>query len=348
MYRRLSLRISGLVAGVALAATVGHAANAEEWKFAIEEIQGSVQDAYAQEFKRLIEEKTGGEVTVTIYPYGALGTSAELTELVTQGAIQFANASPGHLGTLVPEIQVFSVPYLLSDNNEVNKKILTESPVIYETLQEDFHDKGLHLLTMYPEGEMVWTANKEVRSPEDFANFKMRTMVSPMLVAAYEAYGASPTPMPYGEVYGGLQLKQIDGQVNPIFAIEEMKFYEVQDYLIFSGEQQFTTTVVTNSDWYAVDLSDEHRQVLDQTIDELADFIFKVQDQYNQERLETIKAEKPDIQIVELTDEERQAFRERSMEAREAFVEMTGEEGQQILDALVADIEAAEQELGTN
>jgi len=96
------------------------------------------------------------------------------------------------------------------------------------------------------------------------------------------------------------------------------------------------------------ELSDEHRQVLDETIDELADFIFKVQDQYNQERLETIKAEKPDIQIIELTDEERRAFRERSMEARGAFVEMTGEEGQQILDALVADIEAAEQEVGTN
>jgi tripartite ATP-independent transporter DctP family solute receptor len=348
MYRRLPLKISGLVAGVALATAVGHAANAEEWKFAIEEIQGSVQDAYAQEFKKRIEEKTGGEVTVTIYPYGALGTSAELTELVTQGAIQFANASPGHLGTLVPEIQVFSVPYLLSENNEVNEQVLTESPVIYETLQEDFHDKGLHLLTMYPEGEMVWTANKEIRSPEDFDNFKMRTMVSPMLVAAYEAYGASPTPLPYGEVYGGLQLKQIDGQVNPIFAIEEMKFYEVQDYLIFSGEQQFTTTVVTNSDWYAADLSDEHKQILDETIAELADYIFEVQEQYNQERLETIKSEKPEIQVIELTEEERDAFRERSMQAREAFVEMTGDEGQQILDALVADIEAAEQEVGTN
>jgi TRAP-type C4-dicarboxylate transport system substrate-binding protein len=242
MYRRLPLKISGLVAGAVLATVTGHTANAEDWKFAIEEIQGSVQDRYAQEFKKRIEEKTNGEVTVTIYPYGALGTSAELTELVTQGAIQFADASPGHLGTLVPEIQVFSIPSLLSDNNEVNKKVLTESPVIYETLQEDFHDKGLHLLTMYPEGEMVWTTNKEIRSPEDF----------------------------------------------------------------------------------------------------------EVQEEYNQERLEKIKQEKPDMQMIELTDEEREAFRERSMQAREAFVEMTGEDGQQILDALVADIEAAEQEVGTN
>ncbi|HEX6141575.1 MAG TPA: TRAP transporter substrate-binding protein DctP [Geminicoccaceae bacterium] len=334
--------IRALLAGAALTLSFSAGAAAEEWKFAIEEIEGSVQDAYAQKFKELIEEKTGGEVTVTIYPYGALGTSAELTELVTQGAIQFANASPGHLGTLVPEIQVFSVPYLLSEDNTANKEVLTESEVIYGQLQEDFHEKGLHLLTMYPEGEMVWTANKEVRSPEDFDNFKMRTMVSPMLVAAYESYGASPTPMPYGEVYGGLQLGSIDGQVNPIFAIEEMKFYEVQDYMIFSGEQQFVTTVVTNSDWYQADLSDENKKVLDETISELADYIFEVQDQYNQERLEKIKEAKPDMQVIELTDEERAVFQERAQEVRQKYVEMVGGEAEQVLNDLEAEIKAAE------
>jgi tripartite ATP-independent transporter DctP family solute receptor len=348
MHKSMPLTISGLLAGAVMATVMSQAAMAEEWKFAIEEIEGSVQDAYAKEFKRLIEEKTGGDVTVTIYPYGALGTSADLTELVTQGAIQFANASPGHLGTMVPEIQVFSVPYLLSKNNAVNKKVLTESPVIYEELQANFNEKGLQLLTMYPEGEMVWTTNKEIRSPDDFANFKMRTMVSPMLVAAYEAFGASPTPMPYGEVYGGLQLKSIDGQVNPIFAIEEMKFYEVQDYMIWAGQQQFTTTVVTNSDWYQADLSDENRQILDETIAELADYIFEVQEQFNQERLEKIKAAKPDLKMVELTDEERQAFQDRAQEVRKTYVDMVGDEGQDVLDKLQAEIDAAEKEMGTN
>jgi TRAP-type C4-dicarboxylate transport system substrate-binding protein len=243
---------------------------------------------------------------------------------------------------------VFSVPYLLSKNNAVNKKVLTESTVLYEELQDDFNDKGLQLLTMFPEGEMVWTTNKEVRTPEDFANFKMRTMVSPMLVAAYEAFGASPTPMPYGEVYGGLQLKSIDGQVNPIFAIEEMKFYEVTDYMIWAGQQQFTTTVVTNSDWYQADLSDEHRQALDETIAELADYIFEVQDQFNQERLEKIKAAKPDLKMIELTDEERQVFQDRAQQVRDTYVEMVGEEGQAVLTALQSEIDAAEKELGAN
>lgn len=343
MLKHSSTRWLGLVLAAGLLAGT---AQATEWKFAIEEIQGSVQDRYAQEFKRLIEEKSDGAITVAVYPYGSLGTSAELTELVQIGAVQLANASPGHLGSLVPEVQVFSIPYLLSENNEVNKQVLTESEVIYGTIADALEQRELRLLTMYPEGDMVWTANKEIRSPEDFANFRMRTMVSPMLVEAYQAFGASPTPMPYGEVYGGLQLGTIDGQVNPIFAIEEMKFYEVQDYMIWAGQQQFTTTVVAGNDWYHFMLSDEERALLDETIAELADFIFEVQEDYNQERLEKIKADKPDINLVELTEEERAVFRERSMAARDKFIDMVGESGRAVLEGLLAEFEAAEAALG--
>jgi tripartite ATP-independent transporter DctP family solute receptor len=340
---RKQLRLAKFAVALMLLGVIGFAssAGAEEWKFAIEEITGSVQDAYAQKFKELIEKKSAGDVTVTVYPYGALGTSAELTELVASGVLQFANASPGHLGTLVPEIQVFSIPYLLSENNEVNKKVLTESETIYGKLSETLEEKGLKLLTMYPEGDMVWTTNREIRKPEDFNNFKMRVMVSPMLTAAYQAFGANPTPLPYSEVYGGLQLKMLDGQVNPIFAIEEMKFYEVTDYMIFAGQQQFTTTVVTNSDWYN-SLPEERKQLIQETMSELADYIFKVQEQYNQERLKIIKERKPEIKIIELTDAEREAFRERSMTLRDKFVEMTGPQGKEILDALVKEFQEAE------
>ena len=348
MKRKFRTFASGLAVAALAAAGIALGAGsseAKEWKFAIEEIDGSVQDKYAQEFKRLIEEKSGGDITVTVYPYGTLGTSADLTELVTQGAIQFANASPGHLGTLVPEIQVFSIPYLLSQNNEANKKVLTEGDTIYKELQDDFNAKGLKLLTMYPEGEMVWTTNRPIRKPEDFNNFKMRVMVSPLLVKAYEAFGAEPTPMPYGEVYGGLQLKQIDGQVNPIFAIQEMKFYEVTDYMIWAGQQQFTTTVVTNSDWYAADLSDEERMMVDETVAELADYIFRVQEEFNEKRLEMIKEAKPDMKMIQLSEEERAAFRKRADQVREKFVEMVGPEGKEILQSLEQEIKQAEKEV---
>ena len=342
----LSSRLALIAAGATAAAAFAAPAAAEEWRFALEEIEGSVQDAYAQEFARRIEEKSGGDITVTVYPYGSLGTSAELTEQAMDGIVQLTHASPGHLGTLVPEVQVFSIPYLLSQNNEVNKRLLAESLVIYGPIADALRDQGLELLTMYPEGEMVWTTKREVRSPEDFRNFRMRTMVSPMLVAAYEAYGANPTPMPYAEVYGALQLNMIEGQVNPIFAIQEMKFYEVSDYMIFPGEQQFVTTVVAGVDWYE-SLADDQREMLDETIAGMTDYIFETQEQYNAERLEMIKEAKPSLEIIELTPEERAAFEARAEAVRAAFVEMAGGDAQAILDGLTGEIEALEVEMGT-
>lgn len=332
------------VATVFAGSAVVSAAQAETWKFALEEIEGSVQDQYAQRFKELVEERTNGDVTVQIYPYGALGTSAQLTELVANGTLQFAHASPGHLASLVPAMGVFNLPYILSQHDEVNKKVLSEGSTIYETMAPELADKNLKLLAMYPEGEMVWTTNKEIRSPADFDGFKMRTMTSPILTDAYKAMGADPTPMPYGEVYGALQLKQIDGQVNPVFAIEEMKFYEVSDYMIWAGQQEFTTSVVANQDFYE-GLSDDRQKMVDEITTELADYIFDVKRQYAEERLAKIKEARPDMPMIHLTEEERAAFKEAAMGARETYLEQAGEMGQKVLDGLTAEMEAAEQEL---
>ncbi|NBC34037.1 MAG: C4-dicarboxylate ABC transporter [Alphaproteobacteria bacterium] len=346
MDKSRTARTAGTVVAAAFGvALIAGPAAAEEWRFALEEIEGSVQDAYAQEFARLVEERSGGDVTVTVYPYGSLGTSAELTEQAMDGIVQLTHASPGHLGTLVPEVQVFSIPYLLSQNNAVNQELLTESPLIYGTIADALREQGLELLTMYPEGDMVWTTNREIRSPEDFENFRMRTMVSPMLVAAYESFGANPTPLPYSEVYGALQLNMIDGQVNPIFAIQEMGFYEVTEYMIWAGQQQFVTTVVANGDWYA-GLEGERQELLDGVIADMADYIFETQEEYNQERLEMIREAKPEMEMIELTAEERAAFEERAEIVREQFVDMVGESGQAIVEGLEAEIQALEDEHG--
>ena len=342
MQRALWIALVSLLAALI---PVGPASAQDVWRFAIEEISGSVQDAYAREFKKRIEAKSGGTVSVEIYPYGSLGTSDELTELTAMDAIQFSNASPGHLGKLIPQIQVLSIPYLLSENDEVNKDVLRHSRVLYKTVGGELEKRGLKLLTVYPEGKMVWTTNRPVRDPAGFENFKMRTMNSPMLIAAYRAFGASPTPLPYAEVYGGLQLKIIDGQVNPIFAIEEMKFYEVSDYMIWAGQQTFTTTVITNSGWYQ-SLPREQRRWIDETVDEMVDVIFDVSRDYNYERLQIIRKKAPDLKFIHLTAGERAAFKARAERLHETFVDMAGPEGAKILQGLQREIRETEERLG--
>lgn len=313
----------------------------ENWRFAIEEIQGSVQDLYAQKFKELIEKKSGGKIKVTVYPYGSLGTSDQVTEQLHLGAIQFAMASPGHLGKLIPELQLFLLHFIFSEDNRVNEAVLANSHALNQRFAELYAQKGLKLLAFFPEGWQVWTTRKPIHVPDDFAGLKMRVMTSPMLIEAYEAYGANPTPLPYSEVYSALQLEMIDGQVNPVFAIEEMGFYEVTDYLVFANHAQFVTSVASNPRFFAA-LPPERQAMVRDTVADLNEYIFSVQSEFNSERLKTIERRKPDIQIIRLDEDERERFRRASLKVRDEYVNMVGPTGAAILDELLDEIARAE------
>jgi len=311
------------------------------WHFAIEETQGSVQDEYAQEFKRRIEKKSGGAIEVSVYPYGTLGTSDQVTELLAMGTVQFAMASPGHLGTLIPEVQVFLLHFLLTDDEATNNRALGD-PALKKAFDALYEEKGLALLSILSEGWMVWTTQEPVRTPADFAGVKMRTMTTPLLLAAYQAYGANPTPLPYGEVYSALQLNMIDAQVNPVFAIQEMSFYEVVNFLIFARHAPFVTTVASNSEFLAA-LKESDRALVVETIRELQPFNLEVQQRFNKERLALIKESKPDIEIIaNLTEEERAAFREASQPVYDQFVAMAGPRGAAMLEEVRAAVARAQ------
>lgn len=323
----------------------GGAADRVQWRFAIEETQGSVQDAYAQEFKRRIETKSGGAIEVLVYPYGTLGTSDHVTEQLAMNTVQFAMASPGHLGKLIPEVQAFLLHFLLTDDEATNNRALGD-PDLKAAFDALYEEKGLALLSILSEGWMVWTTQKPVRRPEDFDGVKIRTMTSPLLLAAYRAYGASPTPLPYGEVYSALQLNMIDAQVNPVFAIQEMSFYEVVEYLIFAHHAPFITTAVSNSAFLA-DLPDDQRRMVLDTVRELQSFNLEVQQRFNAERLEIIKERKPSIRIIaDLSDAERAAFREASRPVYDQFLTMAGPRGAAMLDAIRAAVERAQASAG--
>jgi len=317
-------------------------AEVREWRFALEEIKGGVQDAYATRFKELIEAKTQGAIQVSIYPYGTLGNSDQITELVNNGALHFAMASPGHLGKIIPEVQVFLLHFLFSDRDQVNREVyrqLQHIP-IFDAL---YAEKGLNLLAFYPEGWMAWTTQKAIRSPADFKGVKLRVMTSALLLAAYQAYGASPVAMPYSEIYSALQLKMIDGQVNPVFAIEEMSFYEVTRYLIFPRQAQFITSAVASQSFFE-SLPPAEQQLIKETIAELNDYIYDLQIDYNQSRLETIQA-RSEIQLLELTAAERESFRKVYAPVYARYLELAGEAGPGILAQIQSLVEETERQL---
>ena len=343
------------------------------WRFAIEESTGSVQHTYALRFKELIEERSEGNVEVVVYPYGTLGTSTQLTEQLNMGVIEFAMASPGSLGKFIPELQVFLLHFVLSEDDDVSRRVLAD-PELLAMIDELYAEKGLKLLAIFPEGEMVWTTKGEVREPGDFAGVKMRVMTSPILLDAYDAYGASATPLPYSEVYSALQLNMIDGQVNPIFAIERQKFHEVTSWLTFPQHAQLITTTAANRSFFE-SLPESERRMVEEVIAELNDEIFRRQRQLQFEMLKQIirdkqRKEQPlhvagdlkrvlgtldaseRLELVEenpflelsppLTDEERAAFRRLSQAVRETYLEIGGTRSQAILKKL-AELKAREE-----
>lgn len=310
----------------------------QKWLFALEEIEGSVQDIYAQKFKEVVEEKTNGEVEVVIYAYGELGTSGDIAEQLQGNAINFAFQSPGALGSYVPEVQIFSLHYLLPADEDLASDIMANSPAIYEILGEQYLAKNLQLLDIITEGWQIWSSNKPLRTPEDFRGVKFRVMSSPMLIEAYNAYGANTVSLDYAEIYSGLQLKQIDAQVQPYFAQQEMKFYEVQNYLTKADQLQFVATVATNPTFYNK-LNEVHKQAVQEAVSIAHDYTIEAQKILNEERKAMMAKAKPSLQFIQLTEEEKSRFKALAQTTYEKYLNIGGPRAKELLDALILEIE---------
>lgn len=311
-------------------------------KFAHEEGQGDVQDLYANKFKELIEEKTDGRITVDVYTAGTLGTNMDVLQSLQTGAIEIAITSPGFSGDVIPESNIMSIPFLFSDNLEVNKKVLNESEALYGILAEKYEEKGLTPFKFWLEGFMWWTANDPITTPEEMSGVKLRTMPSNLITKSYEHMGANPTPTDSGEIYTMLQTKGIDAQENPLFYIVSSNFLEVQDYLMDSKHHIYTTVTAANKDFFE-SLPEEDQDIIREVVEEVNDWSFTMQDEEMQKALEAAKEE--DIEIIELTSEQREAFRELSLPVRDDYA-AESDAAKEILELIEKEIEEAEAELG--
>ncbi len=315
-------------------ATVANMASAETWRFGLEEIEGSVQAKYAEAFKELIEEKSSGDITVQLLPYGKWGsTYSALYDAIQNGAIQIGFGS-GALGGTVPESQLLSLNFVMPSDQLAAVKVLNSPEFIdSEPWQQSFRERGLVPLAELGEGYQVWTSNKAIETPDDMENLAIRVMDNSLLRSTYQAYGASPITIAYGELYSALQQGQAEGNIQPVFAHEEMGFYEIQENMIFAGQAQFVATLMGNLDWYE-DLSDQEKTMIKEVTNELVETGHEIQSKFNEDRLEIIKS-KSDINIIELSDEQQEAFRKLAEPVRQIFIDEVGERGKQSLEILL-------------
>ena len=216
------------------AAPADDAAELEEIELVFSHINAETHTWHkmAVKFKELIEERSGGKITVAIYPSNQLGSEVETVQSAIAGMGDCDIVLTGEsMQTYVEELGIIGMPYAITSDEHMDAVLNGE---VGAELDELMLQAGLRNLGAIKRGPRNITANIEIKSPEDLKGFIIRTPESKMTMSAFEAMGAKPTPMAFAEIFTSLQQGVIHGQENPLANIYDASLYEVQDYVIVS------------------------------------------------------------------------------------------------------------------
>lgn len=179
-------------------------------------------------FGQLVEERTEGRYKVEVYHSAQLGQEADTIEQVRSGVIDLNRVSMAPFNSLVPLTLIPSLPYLF--RSPEHARAVMSGP-IGDEIAAGFEEHAVVVLTYYDGGaRSFYNSKKPVNSVADLAGLKFRVIQSDVFVDMVAALGASATPMPYGEVYSGIETGVIDGAENNFPSYESAKHFEVAKY----------------------------------------------------------------------------------------------------------------------
>ena len=212
-----------------------------------------------------IEERTGGEIDVTVYPSSQLGSDNDVLEQIRNGAAIAVLVDAGRLAAFKPELGILSAPYLVDDYRQY-AAITASEP--YKVWVEDLaHSSGIRLLNYnWFQGTRQMFTTAPVTQPADLEGVRVRTIDAPSWIATVNAMGATAVPMAWSEVYSGLQLGAIDGAEAQLTGAYGIKLHEVTGNLAFTNHVQLVTGLATSESWFQA-LTPEQQAIL---IEELA------------------------------------------------------------------------------
>ncbi|MEF8048843.1 2,3-diketo-L-gulonate TRAP transporter large permease YiaN [Escherichia coli] len=252
-------------------------------------------------FNDLLQERTKGELKLKLFPDSTLGNAQAMISGVRGGTIDMEMSGSNNFAGLSPVMNLLDVPFLFRDTAHAHK---TLDGKVGDDLKASLEGKGLKVLAYWENGwRDVTNSRAPVKTPADLKGLKIRTNNSPMNIAAFKVFGANPIPMPFAEVYTGLETRTIDAQEHPINVVWSAKFFEVQKFLSLTHHAYSPLLVVINKAKFD-GLSPEFQQALVSSAQEAGNYQRKLVAEDQQKIIDGMK----EAGVEVITDLDRKAF----------------------------------------
>ena len=260
-----------------------------------------------EEFKEMVEERSGGRVTVNLYPASQLGSAREMMEQISMGTldITFADAADWATTFEIPKLGVFNLPFLCK-NLEEQTGILSE--IVPEEVPDMLEGSGLHLLMTYSHGiRNPLLKNAPINGLEDIKGIKMRTAETELYVQIWNSLGASTVTSAWSEAYTVFQQGVADAVEADDVGLVSQNLQEVGKYYSKIGHLGQTYLVLINEDkWNTI--PDDLKKIISDCAKENQENQWKARAQLG-EKAEKTMAD-AGVQINEVTEEEREKMKE--------------------------------------
>lgn len=213
-----------------------------------------------KKFAELVNERTQGRIKIEVFPGGQLGEEKAVIEQVQLGAIELTRVNASPLSEFNKQFGALSLPYIF-DNDAHLWKFLN-SPAGTKLL-DDLEKSKMKGLAYYDSGARSFYGRKPLNTIDDIKGMKIRVQQSKINMDMVSALGASATPMPYGEVFSGLQTGVIDGAENNFPSFYSSNHYQAAKYMLLDRHQRTPEVLlISKSAWDK--LSDEDKKIVKQ------------------------------------------------------------------------------------
>lgn len=219
---------------------------------------------------KILDEQSNGTMKLYVFPSDQLGSTKDTIDQVVSGQAVITSTDVAPFADLgVKDLQILMGPYLFKNWEEVEKAYSSNWFKEQEKLLEKKNIKVL--ATNWRYGDRNTMTTTLVEHPADVAGKKIRVVQAETFIKAWEALGASPTPMALGDVYPALQNGTIDGLENPLTTLYGGRYQEIAKYLLMDAHNKTVNIIVCAKSFFDT-LTPEQQKLLMKTAHEAGEY----------------------------------------------------------------------------